>query len=146
MGSLSGTLTPVVPKTSITFRKRPVLITETHATNDTVGGKVIREDDRAIGSGSIVKDDNTVEYHENLVWGITMMARTNIVDRVPSDADNAAASRAVIVDLGDNQTDAVIPDYLVPNVPQVAIRHTGNKVVEGQSVTDEVVERKANSE
>lgn len=144
MGSLSGTLTPVVPKTPTTFRKRSVIITEAYSTNDTVGGKVIREDDRAIGSGSIVRDDGTVEYHENLVWGVTMMGRTNITDRIPSAGNEA--TRAVIVDLGDNQTDVVIETSLAPNTPQIAIRHTGNKVVEGQSVTDEVVERKENSD
>lgn len=143
MGSLSGSLTPVVPKTSITFRKRPVKITETYSVNDTVGGKVIREDDRAITSGSIVRDDNTVEYIEDLAFGVTMMGRTNIVDRVPSAGNTA--SRSVIVDLGDNQTDAVIPTYLVPDVPQNAARHTGNKVVIGLSVDDSVVERISNS-
>jgi hypothetical protein len=143
MASISGVNTPVVPKTQKTFRKRDRLITEANSDNDTVGGKHVHEAERAISSGSIVSDGGVVTYFQDLVYGVTMMGRTNTVDRVPSAG--VEASRNIVVDLGDNMTDAVVPTYLVPHLPQLAYRHTGNQIMVGQSVTDEVVSRVANS-
>lgn len=143
MASISGVATPVVPKTQKTFRKRDILVTEANSDNDTVGGKVVADQARTISSGSIVRSDGTVQYFQDLVWGATMMGRTNITDRVPSAGLDA--TRQNIVDIGDNLTDAVVPDYLAPNIPQLGYKHTGNKIMIEQSVTDAVVSRVANS-
>lgn len=142
MASISGVATPVVPKTQKTFRKRDILVTEANSDNDTVGGKVVVDQERTITSGSLVTG-GTVQYFQDIVWGVTMMGRTNITDRVPSAGLDA--TRQTIVDLGDNQTDAVVPDYLAPNIPQLGYKHTGNNIMIEQSVTDAVVSRVANS-
>jgi hypothetical protein len=142
MGSVSGSMIPIVPKRNVTFRKRDILITQAHSINDTVGIKVNSPVIRTISSGSIVRSDGTVNHFEDRVWGVEMMARTT-TDRVASAAINA--SRSVVVELGDNQTDAVIPTSLTPDIPQYANRNTGRQIVLGLSVNDTVIERVANT-
>lgn len=144
MGSLPASGIPVVAKRNYTFTKRDILITQTQSTDDTVTNLVTTAPVRTISSGSIVRDDgltSTVEYYEDLVWGVTRMART-CRERIASDE---ACTRETIVDLAGNQTTPVIEDSLAPNVPQISMRHTGNNVVHGQAVGDTVVERIPNS-
>lgn len=144
MGSLPASGIPVATKTNSTYRKRDVLITSTNSPNDVVSNLVSTSPVRTIGSGSIVRDNGltaSVEYTEEVVWGVNRMARSALV-RVPSDE---TATRQTVVDLGDNQTRAVIETSLSPDTPQLSSRHTGNKVVIGQAVGDTVVERVANS-
>lgn len=143
MGSLSANGIPVVNKQSLTFRKHDINIEATNNVGDSVSGVTSHRPSlsRAIGSGSIVRDDGTVNYHEELVFGATRMGRTSLT-RIPSDTGNPRTS---VVDLGDNRTDAVIETSLSPDTPQLAHRHTGNRVVEGQAVGDTVVERLADS-
>lgn len=142
MASVSGSQIPIVPKLNVTYRKRDILITQAHSSNDTVGTKVNSYPQRVIGSGSIVRPDGSVNYYEEKDWGVTMMGRTTL-DRVASAAINA--SRTGIVELGDNKTLAVIPTYLAPDIPQYAHRNTGRKIVLGLSTNDTVVERVDNT-
>jgi hypothetical protein len=145
MGSLSGNASvPMVGKNSLTFRKRDIYITKESSTNDTIANVVTRAHVEVLGSGSIVRDNNTVQHYDDLVFGVYMMGRSSR-ERVASHVSASGATRVAFVELGDNQTMAVVPTSLAPHTPQLGVRHEGNKVVIGQSVTDTVVERAANS-
>lgn len=145
MGSLSGNASvPMVGKNSLTFRKRDIYITKESSTNDTIANVVIRPDVEVLGSGSIVRDNNTVQYYDDLVYGVYMMGRSNR-ERIASHVSASGATRVAYVKLGDNQTIAVIPPTLVPNTPQLSVRHEGTMLSVGQAVGDTVVERVANS-
>jgi hypothetical protein len=144
MGSLPASGIPIATKTNTTYRKRDILITCEDSRDDSVANLVTTAPVRTISSGSIVRDDgvtSTVEYHEDLVWGVTRMART-CRERIASDE---SCARETIVDLNGNETLAVIEDSLKPHTPQLGHRHTGNNIVEGQAVGDVVVERIPNS-
>ena len=144
MGSLAASGIPVAAKTNTTFRKRDILITAEDSTDDSIVNLVNTAPTRAIGSGSIVRDNgltSAVEYYEELVWGATRMART-CLERIASDE---TCVRQTVVDLAGNETISVIEPGLVPDVPQLAHRHTGNNIVEGQAVGDIVVVRVSNS-
>lgn len=143
MGSLSATGIFFVSKTNATIRKRDIRITSENAETDTVTNLVTTPHTRAISSGSIIRDDGSVLYTEDKVWGVYRMGRST-TERIASDAD---ASRSIVVDLPplESGTVVVIPDSLDNDVPQVSLRHTGDKVVKGQAVGDTVVERLADS-
>ena len=91
MGSLSASGIPVVTKQNRTFRKgyndrlyRVDSVDDTETDIVDVAPDTVR----AIGSGSIVRDDNvnpaTVDYYENRVWGLYMGGRSSSA-RIPSD-------------------------------------------------------------
>lgn len=143
MGSLSGNGIPVVSKTPYTFTNQDGRqIVRSNSVDDTDSVLVNNSTpDRTISSGSIVRDNGSVEYVEDKVYGLYMMGRSTD-ERVASKVGN---TRGLDVELGDNMTDAVIPEGLTPNVPQIGIKHTGNKIVHNQSVGDTVVERLADS-
>ena len=139
MGSLPASGIPVVRKTSLTFRKHDVRIKITDSVNDTSSGIISYRPSlfRVVESGSIVRDDQTVEYYEELSYGTTRMARS-CQERIASEAN---CSRVVVVDLAGNQTTAVIESGLVPNIPQLAHKHLGERIQENQSVDNSVVRR-----
>jgi len=143
MGSLSGNGIPVVSKTPYTFTNQDGRqIVRSNSVDDTDAVLVEKTTpDRTISSGSIVRDNGAVEYTEDKVYGLYMMGRSTD-ERVASKVGN---TRNLNVELGDNMTDAVIPVGLTPDVPQIGIKHTGNRIVHNQSVDDLVVERLANS-
>ena len=139
MGSLSASGVPVVAKTSLSFRKGDVRIKSTNSYTDStsVVSSYRPENARPIGSGSIVRGNGTVNYAEERVWGVTLMGRTTTA-RIASDVTN---SRNRIVDLDGNQTHAVIPSGLVPNLPQLGFKHTGERIQVDQSVNDNIDRR-----
>lgn len=141
MGSLAASGIAVVAKTDTTYRKRDVLITEANSNNDTVASLVTAAPIRTITSGSIVRDNgltSTVEYYEDLVWGVTRMGRT-CLERVASDE---SCTRQNVVTLPNGSgTIAVIEEGLTPHIPQISHRHTGERVVETQSTDDSIVRR-----
>jgi hypothetical protein len=142
MGSLNANGIPVVAKTSTTIINRDGRqVYRTVSTNDTDATIVSSPPDRVIGSGSVVRDDGSVQYIEEVAYGLYMGGRSNN-DRV---ASKVGATRDQDVELGDNQTMAVIPTTLTPHTPQLDTRHTGNRVTTHQSVGDSLVERVANS-
>lgn len=126
MGSLNASGIPVVTKDPVSYRKRDLRITATDNRDDTVTTHVSYHDDirRTLGSGSIVRGDGSVSYREEIVSAVYMMGRS--ADERVASAD---LTRTRIVELGDNQTDAVIPTYLAGDLPQVGVYHTGDKVV-----------------
>lgn len=139
MGSLPASGIPVVAKTSISFRKHDVRIKLTDSVNDTSSGIInFRPSNaRAIGSGSIVRDNGSVEYYEELVFGATRMGRT-CQERIASDT---GCMRTAVVDLAGNATTAVIESGLVPNIPQLAHKQLGERIQENQSVDNSVTRR-----
>ncbi len=139
MGSLPASGIPVVTKTSLSFRKHDVRIKSTDSTDDTVTTVTAfrPSNDRAIGSGSIVRSDGTADYYQELVYGTAMLARS-CQHRIASDE---ACVRTAAVDLAGNTTQAVIPTGLVPHIPQLAHKQLGVTIQEGQSVGDTVVRR-----
>ena len=141
MGSLNANGIPVVGKTDTTYRKGDIRITRTNSQNDTIANIVTTPVMRTITSGSIVREDGTVEYFEDLVFGVTRMGRT-CLERIASDEDCA---RQVVVDLAGNQTTVVIETSLQPDTPQLSARHHGDQISIGQAVGDIVVERVPNS-
>jgi hypothetical protein len=137
MGSLNADGIPVVSKTSDTFRNRDgTMIYKTNSVTDVKSNEAASSEERAIGSGSMISG-GTCTYVEEKVWGVTMGGRTTSA-RVASKVGN---TRDLDVELGDNQTIAVIPTGLGGNVPQLDVRHTGNRVVTHQSIGDVLVER-----
>lgn len=136
MGSLSASGIPVVAKTSLTFRKHDVRIKATNSFTDSVSGvSDYREsNNRTIGSGSIVRDNGTVVYAEDRVWGVYRMGRSTTA-RIASDTGNV---RQVEVDLAGNTTQAVIASGLVPNLPQLGHKSLGERIQQNQSVGDTV--------
>jgi hypothetical protein len=126
MGSLSASGIPVVAKQPVSFRKHDIRIKSTDNRTDVV--TVVTSNRpalaRPIGSGSIVRDGGVVDYNEELVVGAIRMARTS-PERI---ASAPGASRAVVVDLDDGQTGAVIPTGLLPTTPQLHTAHRGNLI------------------
>lgn len=141
MGSLAATGIPVVAKNSNTYRKMSVIINATDSETDVATNIVTADVARTISSGSIVRDDGSVDYYEDLAWGAYRMGRSTM-ERVASDV---GASRDNMVKLGDNRTVAVVPDSLQPNIPQLGYKHTGDSIQESQSVDDSIVQRIPNS-
>jgi hypothetical protein len=139
MGSLPASGIPVVTKTSLSFRKHDIRIKSTDSRDDTISVVTANRPSlaRPIGSGSIVRHDGTVEYYEEVVVGAIRMART-CAERIASDE---ACVRDAVVDLAGNQTTPVIETSLMPDTPQISMRHTGSQIVEGQAVGDTVVRR-----
>jgi hypothetical protein len=86
------------------------------------------------GSGSIVRDDNTVSQVQEIVTGTYMAGRT-----VNARISTPAATRSLDVELGDNKTDAVIPSGLDGHTAQIGVKHAGAKLIRENSVTDVVV-------
>jgi hypothetical protein len=138
MGSLPASGIPVVRKSSLTFRKHDVRIKATDSRTDSVSGVTNpRAVTRAIGSGSIVRDDGTVEYAQEIAWGVTRMGRT-CLQRIASDT---GCARMAVVNLAGNQTTAVIASGLVQHIPQLGHKHTGERIHENQAVGDLVTRR-----
>ena len=138
MGSLPASGIPVVRKSSLTFRKHDVRIKATDSRTDSVSGVTNpRAVQRTIGSGSIVRDDGSVEYYEERVWGVTRMGRT-CMERI---ASATGCARVAVVNLAGNQTTAVIESGLIPNIPQLSQKHTGERIHENQAVGDLVTRR-----
>lgn len=92
---------------------------------------------RALGSGSIVRQDGTVEYTAEVVVGMTLPGRV-VNSRI---ASGISASRSLSVDLAGNVTQEVIEDSLKPHVPQEGVKHTGGKVLVSNSVGDTTVRK-----
>ena len=139
MGSLSASGIPVVQKTSTTIRKFGVRIKETDSTDDTITTITDNRPDlgRPIGSGSIVRDDGSVEYTEEIVAGVTRMGRT-CYERI---ASATGCARQAFVDLAGNQTTAVIESGLVQPTPQLWDHHTGERIVRKDSTDDSITDR-----
>jgi hypothetical protein len=139
MGSLPASGIPVVAKTSLTFRKHDIRIKTTDSRDDSIAVITANRPslNRPIGSGSIVRHDGTVEYHEEKVVGAIRMART-CDERIASDE---ACVRDAVVDLAGNATQAVIETSLEPHTPQLSTRHMGSQITDGQAVGDEIVRR-----
>lgn len=137
MGSLPASGIPVVDKygsANISYRKHDVRIKLTDSKNDTSSGIISYRPSnfRTITSGSIVRDDGSVDYRQDLVFGVTRMARTAQA-RIASDTGNV---RTAAVDLADNQTTAVIESGLVPDIPQIGVKSLGEHLQIAQSVGD----------
>jgi len=140
MGSLNASASgiPVVAKTNTTFRKGDIKIVKSDSVGDTETVLVSGPVTRTISSGSIVRDDGTVQYHQDLVYGLYMGGRSADV-RIPSEV---GVTRDIsVAQPAGSGTVAVIPSYLDNDIPQLSMKHTGNKIVEGQSVGDTVVSR-----
>ena len=138
MGSLNASGLPVVAKTTTTFRKQDIRITETDNTTDVVSVVTSNRPSlaRTIGSGSIVRDDNisaaTVEYYEEIAYGMQFESRST----------SARLARDGARDLSVPDTaGALIPTGLLPNTPQEWAYHQGETIVRKDSVTDLVVDR-----
>ncbi len=142
MGSLNASGIPIAAKNSNTFRKRDVRITRESSKNDTIAVVVSTPVNRTITSGSIIRDNGSVVYNEDLVWGVYMQGRTNTA-RV---ASKAGLARSIVVELdGANVSREVIPTGLGAPTPQLTIRHLGNTVVEENSIRDLVITRHPDS-
>lgn len=137
MGSLSASGIPVVSKESRTYRKRDNYITATDSRDDSVTNLVTHKPDnfRAISSGSIVREDGSVEYTEDRVWGMQFASRSSDA-RIARDG-----TRNLEVDNNDNETEAVIETSLQPDTPQTTVSHTGNRVVRSNSANDTLIDR-----
>lgn len=140
MGSLNAAGIPVVTKQPLSFRKHDRPIKQTDNRTDTITTLVSTHPDRTIGSGSIVREDGTVEYTEERVWGVQFESRSSDA-RVASDPDS---TRNLSVDNNGNQTEAVIETSLAPHTPQVGVTHTGNRVVKRQGFDDTLIARESN--
>ncbi len=137
MGSLSASGIPVVSKESRSYVKRDNRILVSNSIDDSVSILVsdTPETQRPIGSGSIVRDDGTVVYNEEVVWGMQFQSRS-------SDARIARnGPRNLEVDINDNETEAVIETSLQPDTPQTTVVHTGNRVVRSNSANDTLIDR-----
>ena len=142
MGSLNASGIPVASKTNTTYRKQDIRITSTNSKTDVES--VITSNrpslSRTISSGSIVRDDNinaaTVEYYEEVAWGVNFGSR--------STSARIARTGARDLDVNDEPVVA-IPTGLDGNTPQEWAYQLGNKVVSKESVTDNIVERIANT-
>jgi hypothetical protein len=126
MGSLPASGIPVVDKQPVSFRKHGIRIKATDSRDDSVTVVTANrpELNRPIGSGSIVRDSGVVDYHEELVAGVTRMGRT-CYERIASDVN---CVRQAFVDLAGNETTAVIPTGLQPTTPQLWTQHRGEKI------------------
>lgn len=145
MGSLNASGISVVSKLSQTFINRDgTQIYKTNSVTDVNTNLAASSEDRVISSGSIIRDNGTVVYTEDKVWGVHMGGRSSSA-RVPS---KVGATRDLIVDraiVSGVDTLAVIPQMLVPHIAQQDVRHLGNKVTIQQSVGDTLTERVSNS-
>lgn len=138
MGSLAASGIPVVTKTSTTYRKFDIKILETTSKDDS---EVVVTDfrpelSRTISSGSAVRDDGSVDYFEDLVYGIQFESRSSSA-RVARDGPRDLK----VPTSGANETIAKIPPALEPTTPQKGWAHTGNKVVGRDSTDDSLIER-----
>lgn len=143
MGSLNASGIPVVTKLPTSLRKHDIRIKSTDNRTDVVSVVTANRPSltRAIGSGSIVRDDGSVEYTQELVVGVIRMART-CQERIASDT---GCLRAPIVDLAGNITQVVIPTGLVPTTPQKGAVHTGERIVRRDSTDDSLIDRVAST-
>lgn len=145
MGSLNASGIPVVAKNSDTFRlKDGTKIYVTNSYTDVITAVADSSEDRVISSGSIVRDNGTVVYTEDKVWGLYMGGRSND-ERV---ASTVGATRDLDIErviVSGVDTLAVIPQMLVPHIAQQDVRHLGSKVTIHQSVGDTLVERVSNT-
>lgn len=145
MGSLHASGVPVVAKNSETFRLRDgTKIYKTDSRDDTITNVADSSEVRVISSGTIVRDNGTVVYTEDKVWGLYMGGRSND-ERVASAVGATRDLDVDKVDMSGVQTIAVIPGTLVPHNAQQDVRQLGGKVTIHQSVGDDLVERVANS-
>jgi len=138
MGSLNASGIPVAAKQTTTYRKQDIRIIETDNTDDVVAVVTDHRPElsRTISSGSIVRDDNiapaTVEYHENIAWGLQFESRST----------SARLARNGARDLNVPDTAVpVIPPALVPNTPQEWAYHQGETIVRKDSIDDSIVDR-----
>lgn len=137
MGSLNHPDLPVVSKTSDTFKKLDKNILRTVSTNDSKATLVSNtEGPRVISSGSIVRDDGTVEYFEDLVWGLYNESRSTS-GRV---ASNILNGRDLSVPITGSGTLAVIEETLQPHTPQIGSVKQGDRIVLRNSVDDTLTE------
>jgi len=146
MGSLNASGVPVVSKTSYTYRQLDNRIKRTNSVDDAesllVSGPVSSVvPSQVIGSGSLVRDNGVVDYYEEVVYGNYMMGRSATA-RVASDTGNA---RSVVVDLGDNRTDAIIETALSGVTPRLTHKHVGRRIQENDTDATTVRERIPNS-
>lgn len=145
MGSLNASGISVVSKNSDTFRlKDGTKIYKTNSKTDAITAVADSSEDRVISSGTIVRDNGTVVYTEDRVWGVYMGGRTND-ERV---ASTVGATRDLDVEraiVSGVDTLAVIPQMLVPHNAQQDVRHLGTKITIQQSVGDTLTERVSNT-
>ena len=134
MGSLNASGIPVPAKTPDSYRKfdNRIISTDNRDDSRTLIANDALDVSRAIGSGSIVRDNGNVEYYEELVFGVTRMGRT-CQERIASDT---GCVRTVVVDLAGNSGIVVIENSLKPTIPQKWAGHTGNRVLNADSATD----------
>lgn len=145
MGSLNASGIPVVAKNSDTFRLRDgTKVYKTDSRDDSITEVAESSEVRVISSGSIVRDDGSVTYTEDRVWGVYMGGRSSD-ERVASAVGADRNLDVAKVDMSGVQTIAVIAESLVPHNAQKDVRHLGNKVTIQQSVGDTLIERVANS-
>ncbi|TFH24838.1 hypothetical protein E4G67_01610 [Candidatus Bathyarchaeota archaeon] len=134
MGSLPASGIPVVLKQPVSFKKHDICIKATDNRKDVVTVITCHRPslNRPIGSGSIVRDSGVVDYYEELVAGVTRMGRT-CYERIASDT---ACNRQAFVQLGDNETIAVIPTGLLQTTPQLWTSHRSEKIAVSDSTND----------
>ncbi len=126
MGSLSASGIPVPNKIPDSYRKYDRLLVKSTDNSDDVITTIVSQglENRPIGSGSIVRDDNmnpaTVEYYEELVFGLYQGARSTS-ERIASDSGN-------VRDL--NVERAVPPIVVLPSGnSEIRDYHTGDRIV-----------------
>lgn len=143
MGSLNASGISVVAKDNVSYRVRSARITATASEDDTVTTVTSHRHDliRPLGSGSIVRDNGTTSYFDEVVWGGAFQARFTTA-RI---ASAVGASRTVFADTSGNVTIAVVEDSLQNENAQEGWVHTGNRLVGRQSVGDTLIARTANS-
>ena len=142
MGSLAATGIPVPTKSPNTYRKYDRLLVKSTDNRDDSITTIISQglENRAISSGSIVRDDNmsspTVEYYEDVVWGL-YQAGNSTTERIASDTGNARSLNV----------DAAVPQIVVLPSGDGEIRayNTGGRIVRTRPSGDELVDRVANS-
>lgn len=133
MGSTNATGISVVDKQNLTFRNRggrQIVKSDSRADVETT--IVSAPPERIAGSGSIVRQDGSVEYNTGIVNGLYMGGRSSSA-RV---ASTNGGSRDLDVELGDNKTIATVPDGLSGTIPQIGVTHTGAKLVVSNSHDD----------
>lgn len=126
MGSQNATGIEVVSKQNLTFRNRGGRqIVKSDSRSDVETTIVSAPPERIAGSGSIVRQDGSVEYNTGIVNGLYMGGRSSEARIASTDG----GPRVLDVELGDNRTIATIPDGLSGTINQLSVTHTGAKVV-----------------
>lgn len=134
MGSLSGVAIPIVPKRNLTFRKSDSRLTRTDSEDDTIGIINLNRPElyRTYSSGSVVREGSSVDYLENIGWGLYFQGRATTA-RVARDG-----SRTVQV---PDSGIVVIETSLASGNAQKWDYHTGEYIVRHLSTDDSLIDR-----